>query len=118
MLGDGRAALLLGTRGGHQQPQYLAQMAALLAHAGLDPAGAQLAPRWQIDIETSDPAVVVEQRMPARVVEGLRSRGHRVAIAADWQRGWGPVSVISIDAAGHRSAAADPRISTATAAGE
>ena len=46
---DGRLSLLLGTRGGYQQPQYLLQMAALLFVAGLGPAAAQAQPRWHME---------------------------------------------------------------------
>ena len=42
---DDRLALILGTRGGHQQPQLLAQVAAFLLHGGDTPPQAQLRPR-------------------------------------------------------------------------
>lgn len=113
---DGRLEMLLGTRGGHQQPQYLAQTAALLRHAGLEPAAAQLFPRWHIDDPAGESQLQVEGNMAATVVDGLTDRRHRVVEAAPWQQGWGPVSIITVDAGGHRIGAADPRISTATAA--
>ena len=115
----GSPALILGTRGGHQQPQYLVQIAALLLIAGLDPAAAQESPRWsagQIDGEGS--ALAAEIRMPEAVVIGLRTRGHFVDRGPDLAAGWGPVSVIAIEPDGTRRAAADPRVGTATAIGD
>jgi gamma-glutamyltranspeptidase/glutathione hydrolase len=113
-----RTALLLGTRGGHQQPQYLLQTAALLHHAVLDPAAAQRVPRWHIDGGGSSPESIlaVEEDMPETVVSGLASRGHRIEVVPARRPDWGPVSVITVDPDGTRRAAADPRVSTATAA--
>jgi gamma-glutamyltranspeptidase/glutathione hydrolase len=116
----GRLALVLGTRGGHQQPQYLLQAAAALYVAGLDPVAAQTLPRWSMDaFGPGDRSVVfAEARMPENVVVGLRARGHVVRPAPAWPPGWGPVSMIAVDAAGTRRAAADPRVSTAAARGD
>lgn len=113
---DGSLDLLLGTRGGHQQPQYLLQTVAQLLHAGLPPAEAQTRPRWEMDHAASgtESVVRVEARMPEEVIAGLTARGHVVGLAADWPPGWGPVSIISIGS-GAVHAAADPRVSTATA---
>jgi gamma-glutamyltranspeptidase/glutathione hydrolase len=115
---DGRLDLLLGTRGGHQQPQYLVQAAAQLFLGGLDLADAQLLPRWEMDHADSGTASVVsvEARMPEGVVGGLTTRGHAVEIISDWLPALGPISTISIDAGGTRRSAADPRVTTATAA--
>jgi gamma-glutamyltranspeptidase/glutathione hydrolase len=113
------AAMILGTRGGHQQPQYLAQMAALVLHAGLDPAAAQAAPRWNIDEPGTGPSLlVVEPGMPEEVVTGLTARGHAITPGPARTPGWGPVSLITIDEGGRRAAAADPRVTTATAGGD
>jgi gamma-glutamyltranspeptidase/glutathione hydrolase len=112
-------AMILGTRGGHQQPQYLSQMAALVLHAGLDPSEAQASPRWHIDEPGSGgSALLVEPGMPEQVVAGLASRGHAVATGPSRTPGWGPVSVVTIDSGGRRAAAADPRVTTATAGGD
>lgn len=113
-----RTALILGTRGGHQQPQYLAQMATLLLHARMSPSGAQATPRWHA--EGPGPrgsAIAVEGRMPDRVVAGLTDRGHTVVVGPDYPQGWGPVSLIAIDEDDTRVGAADPRVTSATAAG-
>jgi gamma-glutamyltranspeptidase/glutathione hydrolase len=114
-----RAAMVLGTRGGHQQPQYLAQMVALLLHADLQPAAAQALPRWHADGPgPTASTVTVEARMPETVVEGLQHRGHLVEMGPDRPQGWGPVSMIMIDPDGGRLAAADPRVTSALAAGQ
>jgi gamma-glutamyltranspeptidase / glutathione hydrolase len=115
---DGTCALLLGTRGGNQQPQYLAQIAALLLHAGLTPESAQTSPRWHADtIGGPHSSISVESTMPEGVVAGLAARGHTVEQRPDTPPGWGPVSIISVAPDGTRHAAADPRVGTALAAG-
>jgi len=107
---EGRLSLLLGTRGGHQQPQFLLQAMAQLFHLGKEPAEAQAAPRWALDDR-----LAVEATMPDPVVAGLRSRGHTVEVRPALQSGWGPLSIITVDQEGQRIAAADPRVATATA---
>ncbi len=115
----GEAALVLGARGGHQQPQYLTQMAAAMLLARLDPAAAQALPRWHIeDTGAAEPSVVsVEAGMSEDVVTGLAAAGHTIAPGPEAAVGWGPVSVVSIEA-GIRRGAADPRVSTAAADGD
>ncbi len=117
---DGRLALLLGTRGGYQQPQYLLQMAALLFVAGLGPAAAQAQPRWHIEEAAADggSVVLVESRMPEDLVAGLRRLGHAATGGPALAAGWGPVSVVSVAADGTRVGAADPRVATARAAAD
>lgn len=117
---DGRLTLLLGTRGGHQQPQYLLQAAAALHVAGLDPTAAQLTPRWSMEAfgAGEQSVVLAEARMPEDVVVGLRRRGHVVRTAPAWPSGWGPISIIAVGAEGTRYAAADPRVSSAAARGD
>ncbi len=117
---DGRLTLLLGTRGGHQQPQYLLQVAALLFVAGLDPASAQAQPRWHIEEPAADggSVLVAESRMPEDLVTGLRRLGHAVTAGPALSPGWGPVSIIAAAPDGIRTAAADPRVATARAAAQ
>ncbi|HSM01666.1 MAG TPA: gamma-glutamyltransferase [Acidimicrobiia bacterium] len=114
----GHAAIVLGTRGGHQQPQYLAQVVALLLHAGLDAAAVQDFPRWHADGPgPTGSTLTVESRMPGTVVDGLERRGHFVEMGPDHPQGWGPVSLITIDEHGAHVAAADPRVTSALAGG-
>lgn len=116
----GRLALLLGTRGGYQQPQYLLQMAALVFAAGLSPAAAQAQPRWHIEEAAADggSVVLVESRMPEDLVAGLRRLGHTLVAGPALAAAWGPVSVVAIAADGARVGAADPRVATARAAAD
>ncbi len=115
---DGQLSMLLGARGGDLQPQLVAQLAANLLYLGMDPTEAQSMPRWATEEfgPGSRSRLEVEDTMPSAVVAGLRTRGHAVEVVPA-QPGWGPASIIRIDAAGTRHAAADPRISTASAAG-
>ncbi|WP_146605272.1 gamma-glutamyltransferase family protein [Jiangella anatolica] len=122
---DERLALVLGTRGGHVQPQLVQQVAAFVLGAGLDPDEAQARPRWTVEPAPTPPGapvpsgwrVRVEPDVPARVVDGLRRRGHQVVPADGPQSGWGPVSVIQVDeAAGWRLSARDPRVATTAVA--
>lgn len=108
----GRIDTVLGTRGGHYQPQLLLQMAAASFHAGLDPTAAQARPRWVIDAGR----LRVESPMSDRIVSGLESRGHTPERAGTYESGWGPVSIIRIADDGTRDAAADIRVETASAA--
>lgn len=111
-----RLALVLGTRGGHQQPQLLAQMGAHLHHAGLEPGVAQAVHCWTIqDINTTASMVSVESRTGAGIVNALRDRGHRISIDRSWEHDWGPISAISLSPNGLREAVADPRVETALA---
>ena len=113
----GSLALVLGTRGGHQQPQLLAQVAANhLAH-GDDPWIAQARPRWNISdyANSKDSTPTVEAAMSEDIISDLRSRGHQVDVEASATGGWGPVSMIAVDEAGLRTAAADPRVDTSSA---
>ena len=111
-----RLALVLGTRGGHQQPQLLAQVGAHLHHAGLEPGIAQAVPRWTIqDINAAASAVAVESRTDSGVIDDLRARGHGISINRSWEPDWGPISAISMSPDGLREAVADPRVETALA---
>lgn len=112
-----RTALLLGTRGGHHQPQYLAQFAAHRFHAGLPLADVQAQPRWAIpELGTDDSTVKIEARMGGATREGLTKRGHALEPQDPWMGGWGPISAIEIAADGLREGVADPRVDTAAAA--
>lgn len=113
----GRLAGLLGTRGGDYQPQLLLQTAIRVFGSRMQPGPAQARPRWMIQpINAAASVVAVESHAPPEVIHGLEARGHQVAVRHETQHGWGPVSVITIDENGLRTAAADPRGATATAA--
>lgn len=112
---DGSLDLLLGTRGGDQQPQYLAQFAAHHYHAGTGTDAAQMAPRWSMDqpLPGTDSSISIEPRFDAATVGALETFGHRVTNAGEWESGWGPIS--AIDVGEETVGSADPRISTSAA---
>ena len=111
---DGRLELLLGTRGGSYQPQLLVQVAAHLLRRRSSPAESQARPRWVIDRHPE--RVRLEASAGDKVAQELASRGHRIQPAGEFERGWGPVSMIQIGRSGLRTAASDPRAPTALAA--
>lgn len=113
-----RLRAVLGTRGGHQQPQLLMQMARRLWADGLAPDAAQAAPRWTTNELGPDApsTVVLERGLAEQVGDGLAARGHDVEVADERMGGWGPISVIAIDDDGLRSAAPDPRVRVSSAA--
>lgn len=112
---SGSTAFILGTRGGQFQPQIVAQVAASLVHASLTPSEAQAAPRWQVESWQSGETSVlnVEPALCDTIGSGLTARGHTVNRYERSTEGWGPVALI--DEREGLVAAADPRVSTATA---
>ena len=115
----GRLRTLLGTRGGYQQPQLVAQVGALMFGAGRSPGHAQAEARWTIgnlDDASALSVVDVESDMSSHITHGLTARGHTLRQQSVRVPGWGPVAVIDIAAHGLRTAAADPRVDTASAA--
>lgn len=113
---DGQLTLLLGTRGGHQQPQFLLQAICQVHLLEKGPEAALEAFRWAID-DGSDTAshVRIESRAPQSTVDQLEARGHRVEKAQPFEPGWGPISMIRADGGGGWTAAADPRVDTTSA---
>ena len=113
---DGDLRLILGTRGGHQQPQMLSTVATLHLHAGLEPAQAQAHPRWTTGYLGGDRSKPqLEGRMSESIADELTRRGHDVTIDADWPRANGPISMIQVTDSGLRVGAADPRVETTMA---
>ncbi len=113
---DGDLHTVLGTRGGHQQPQLLAQVAAHLS-TGDEPWMAQARPRWSTETFAAgtDSDIELEAAFEPGIVADLRSRGHHIDLIDGDTGGWGPISMIRVDASGLKTAAADPRVDTASA---
>ena len=109
---DGALDLILGTRGGHQQPQLLAQVAAHLCVAGDRPGAAQDRPRWTTEVLSGNSRIRVEARMSESARNDLSRRGHSIEVAGELKGGWGPVSLIAVDGDGLRTGAPDPRVDT------
>lgn len=108
-------SLLLGTRGGDQQPQFLAQYAAAFFHARRSADDSQDLPRWNMDqpLPGTDSVVMFESRTSPSTISGLTERGHEVTVTKSHEPGWGPISAIDIGR--ERTGSADPRISTSCA---
>ena len=68
-----------GVMGGEMQPQGHLQVVSSMVDHGLNPQSALDAPRWRVMPD----GVVLEPDSGVDVAEGLRRRGHRVAIAPD-----------------------------------
>lgn len=113
---NGELQMVLGTRGGHQQPQLLAQVAAHLS-AGDEPWVAQSRPRWTTETMApgTESILSLESTFDASIVSELRSRGHEIELAEGETGGWGPISMILLGDGGLRTAAADPRVDTSSA---
>ena len=107
--------LVLGTRGGDQQPQFLAQFAANHFQGGLCTNDSQMFPRWSMQqpMPGTDSAITIEPRFPASTVRGLKDLGHVIEDGDPWTAGYGPVS--AIDLYSEWKASADPRVSTSAA---
>lgn len=112
---NGSLDLLLGTRGGDQQPQFLAQYAAHRFHAGTCTDDSQTAPRWNMEQPGpgTDSAVRIEPRFSQGTRSALEALGHTVTEARMWEPGWGPISAIDVGV--EMTGSADPRISTSAA---
>lgn len=112
---DGNLDLLLGTRGGDQQPQFLAQYAASFLKARNCTDDSQLLPRWNMNqpFPGSDSVLQYESRVAPSTIRGLEERGHQVDTASSHEPGWGPIS--AIDTSREFKGSADPRISTSAA---
>jgi gamma-glutamyltranspeptidase/glutathione hydrolase len=113
---EGSLDLVLGTRGGHQQPQLLAQVAAHLFAAGDGPGAAQARCRWTTSSLSGASSIRVESRMPESICNDLVRRGHDIEITQPLEGGWGPISMISVGGDGLRIGAPDPRVDTTTVA--
>ena len=92
---DGVPWLAFGTPGGDQQDQWSLSFLLTVLHTRLDLQGAIDAPMFSTEHfpssfyprQASPGSLVVEGRLPADVVAGLRDRGHTVRVGGDWSQG-------------------------------
>ena len=107
---------ILGTRGGHQQPQYLMRAAWDLFARGMSPERAQDSARWHTTaFGPGAPSVLeLESTAGGGVADTLRAKGHEVE-SVEPRGGFGPVSMIVVED-GLRSGASDPRVVVSGAA--
>jgi gamma-glutamyltranspeptidase / glutathione hydrolase len=103
---DGRPWLVFGTMGADGQLQTQVQLLARLVDDGSDPAAAVTAPRWVVD--PGDFSVLIENRFPPAVADGLRALGHHVQTVGPFEDVMGHAQLIRLDGDG-LTAASDPR---------
>jgi len=99
--------LAFGSMGGDGQAQTHVQLLGRLVDEGLDPSAAVDAPRWVVRV--NDWSVIAEDRIPAEVIEGLRTRGHRVRVTGSYDSVMGHAHVIARAPSGGYEAGSDPR---------
>jgi gamma-glutamyltranspeptidase/glutathione hydrolase len=81
----GEMWLSFGVMGGFQQPQGHLQVVSNMVDFGLDSQKALDALRFRVDV-TGSGVVKLEEDVPDEVVTELRRRGHRVQLAAGYER--------------------------------
>lgn len=89
---DGRPCMVFGTPGGDQQDQWTLQAFLNMTVFGMDVQDAIDAPSFHsvhfpgsfYPRRARPGEMLVEGRLPAAVVDGLRERGHTVTVAPDW----------------------------------
>jgi gamma-glutamyltranspeptidase / glutathione hydrolase len=104
---------VLGTMGGHAQPQILLQLLARRYAAGQDPARAVAAPRWRLGRDSS---VEIEGGAPRAWADALEARGEQVSHLPAWALEFGLAHTISVEE-GRLAGAWDPRGLSGAAAG-
>jgi gamma-glutamyltranspeptidase/glutathione hydrolase len=105
-LRDGRPWTVFGTMGGDAQAQVQVQLVSRMVDDGTDPATAIAEPRWRVDPGTW--RLHHEADLPARVVDGLTARGHRLSSVPARDSSMGHAHAIRIEAGGYH-AGSDPR---------
>jgi gamma-glutamyltranspeptidase/glutathione hydrolase len=121
---DGKPVLSFGTPGGDQQDQWSLAFLLSYLHDERNLQAAIDAPAYHSNHfpssfyprESQPGKVVIEGRMDATVVEGLRARGHDVEVGPEWSEG--RVGAVSRDdSTGFLHAGSDPRGMQCYAAG-
>jgi gamma-glutamyltranspeptidase/glutathione hydrolase len=100
----GRPLVSFGVMGAHMQPQGHVQMMVRLFDYGQNPQAACDAPRWHV---AADGEVALEAGFPAEVAEGLKRKGHAVALGQPAPLFGGGQLVCRLE--GGYAAASDPR---------
>ena len=99
LLRDGKPEVVYGSMGGDAQPQTGLSLSIRIGERGMEPQAAIERPRWRWSgaAAPSEPEVIVERRVGAACIEGLRARGHRVGVGGDWDEAMGHAGAIVID---------------------
>jgi gamma-glutamyltranspeptidase/glutathione hydrolase len=105
-----RPALVLGTMGGHGQPQINATNLVRIADLGMAPAEAVAAPRWLVGgLDEGDEHVLAEDGVPEVVRERLRAAGFGLEVVPGPSGELGHAHAIRVRADGTLEAGSDPR---------
>jgi gamma-glutamyltranspeptidase/glutathione hydrolase len=102
---DGSLSAVVGTMGGHAQPEIVLQLLARYYGAGETPGDVLAAPRF---ILGRPEGVEVEDHAPSGWFEGLEARGHAVVRQPAWSHPFGHAHLIAVED-GRLAGAADPR---------
>jgi gamma-glutamyltranspeptidase/glutathione hydrolase len=105
-LRDGKPWLAFSTPGGDSQDQTLLQIFLNVVEFGMNPQEAVEAPRFNsqamyssFDDHSDQPLLLdVEKRLPEKVLEALRARGHKLNVEGDWSNPTAP-TLVEYDAA-------------------
>jgi gamma-glutamyltranspeptidase/glutathione hydrolase len=112
LLKGDRLFLVYGTMGGEGQPQTQSALVTRIVDFGFSLQEAIEAPRWLYGrtwgrVSTD---LLLEDRIPSSVAEGLKRRGHPVRVVGTWDDVMGHAQAILIDPeTGVRHGGADPR---------
>jgi gamma-glutamyltranspeptidase/glutathione hydrolase len=110
---DGSLSAVLGTMGGHAQPEIVLQLLARYFGAGETPGEVLAAPRF---ILGKPEGIEVEDHAPSSWFDGLKARGHVVRRQPSWSHAFGHAHLIAVED-GRLAGAADPRSLGGAAAG-
>lgn len=111
-LKGGKPFLAYGTMGGEGQPQTQAALLTRIVDFGFDVQAAIEAPRWLYGRTWGKPVadLALESRIPSKVIDDLRGRGHSVRVVEPFSDVMGHAQAIYRDeAAGTLWGGADPR---------
>lgn len=117
VLHNGEPFMVLSTPGGDNQDQALLQVLLNIIEFGMNPQEAVEAPRFDTqhyvssfdDHEFLPGSLNIESRFPARTIDELKARGHKVNVQSDWGTLSSPTVIIYNSRTGVSSAGADPR---------
>jgi oxamate amidohydrolase len=105
-----RPAVILGTMGGHGQPQINATTLIRIAELGLEPAAAVAAPRWLVGgLDEGDDWVLAEEDVPRRVRDDLGAAGLPAVTVPHHSGDVGHAQAIRVLADGSFEVGSDPR---------
>ncbi len=105
-----RPAVILGTMGGHGQPQINATNLIRIADMGLAPAAALAEPRWLVGgLDVGDDWVLAEEDVPAAVRDDLEAAGLRTVTVPSHSGDLGHAHAIRVLGDGGFEVGSDPR---------